>query len=134
MSTCALLLISRSFGMWQKFLRNSNYWNDEMDSFVSTVYNAIEEKTGIDFMDNEGSALYTLQRACKEGNCSSQLLPECTYLERLHLNQVSLTFILRRKRHDKNRFLMSQKFSAPLSEGFRKIRFENKIVTNDYSL
>jgi hypothetical protein len=59
------LIACRSFGAWQDAVRKDPRCTDEVISLIEIVYAAINEKTGEEFMDNEGSALYLLQRACE---------------------------------------------------------------------
>ncbi|GAU92692.1 hypothetical protein RvY_04741 [Ramazzottius varieornatus] len=53
-----------SFGAWQYALRNSSTFTEDAKTFLDVTYVAINEKTGEEFIDNEGSGLYIMQRAC----------------------------------------------------------------------
>ncbi|XP_055337689.1 histone-lysine N-trimethyltransferase SMYD5-like [Paramacrobiotus metropolitanus] len=53
-----------SFGMWQKNVNHLPNADKETTELITAVYVAIEDRTGEEFMDNEGSALFVRQRAC----------------------------------------------------------------------
>ena len=60
------LYFSRSFGAWQDAVRKDARCTEGVVKILDDIYEAIQVKTGEEFMDNEGSALYVLQRASKK--------------------------------------------------------------------
>ncbi|OQV14277.1 SET and MYND domain-containing protein 5 [Hypsibius exemplaris] len=81
-----------SYGTWAYNVRNSPNCTQQTLDWLDGIDKAIEEKTGLDFMDNEGSGLFVRQRA---SNHSCDPNTEVKF----RLNNATLSLIARRPIH-----------------------------------